>query len=243
MEQRMLTARSEEVELFREQVFKYLEQYMQDSTDVAYIISTKDSLIAKAKALGADANIIPNLFLLSGEHGKLSEVHPMDRGTICSFLAPYMNFRDLADVDPKSVIFAQEADRLAKLLIPAITEIAIAILMVSMAEIKLLKQLPNEERSDFLQELRMDGAWLQNPNKDNPIIYVRYETHRKKSAGLMLQIMNEANRPELLSATDKHIRCYPVISSNAWGPIPGNSISWEDLPTFIKNDILGNGGR
>ena len=60
---------------------------------------------------------------------------------------------------------------------------------------------------------------------------------------MVLKIVDEEDNSKLLSDLDKHIVCRRATSVGYNGIVPGDSILWEDIPTFIKNDILGDGDR
>lgn len=234
MGQRILKYYDDEVVQFEGEAFKRLKQYMSESSDIAYLISTRDKLIAKSGVAAANKTLVPNLFPLSGEpNDKPSDIETRVAFALLQYCADYMNSRGLLDAD--STILAQEAERLAKLLLTSVTEIATVILMAGMAELKLLKQTPNEQRPELIRNMYRDRVWMQGRNLTFDVIY---ETRRKKTCCLTLEVVDEDDNSKLLSELHKPIVCRYATSVKYHDVVPGDSIPWTYLPTFIKDDIL-----
>ena len=228
---------------FMKEMLTYLRQEMEQSDDIRYIISTRDNLITTMLTMPeADTRILPNLFPLTGEHATTTEIvegNPSGRtlGALEQYCIDYIDSRQLSDLDPETL--TEEAQRLAKLLLATVTEMAIAILMVGMAEVKLLKRTPTEERLELVKKLHKGYTLPYHPFDRKFSMVVNYVTCSGGFGDLTLKFLDDENWPKLRSETGKHI----IVDSITTNGITTNGISWEDLPVFIKNDILGNGDR
>lgn len=105
MEQRKLKYYDDETSQFKSKVFTYLKQYMRESSDIAYIISTRDKLIAESGVRGADNGLLPGVFPISGEPNSKSSGVSF---TFLQYFADYMNSRELLGAD--STALAKEAE-------------------------------------------------------------------------------------------------------------------------------------
>lgn len=215
-----------DIEKFNLEVAKYLEQYMKASSDIDYVTQLRAKIIADSGEPEL-AEALPKLFPLSSGIGKHVRNNPMN-----DYFAEYLKSRGITDADP--TVLTQEADRLAKLLLTSVTEIAIVIAMINMASVKWVERTPHNAR---LIANMYANAWsaIYKRIYNVPAVIVTFYTAKKTGGELVIKFIDETDKPKLLSETGKHITADYSTSDDS---IKIPNVSWEELPKLIKSKIL-----
>ena len=215
-----------DIDKFNLEVAKYLDQYMKTSSDIDYITQLRVKIVADAGDPEL-AEAIPKLFPLSKNIGNYAMNNPLN-----DYFAEYLESRGITDTDP--TVLTQEADRLAKLLLTSVTEIAIVIAMIDMASVEWIKRTTHPAR---LLAKMFANAWSAIYRRKNnvPAVIVTFYTAKEIGGELIIKFIDETDKPKLLSETGKHITA-DYSTSDSSIKIP--NISWEELPKFIKSKIL-----
>lgn len=213
---------------FRAEVYKYLEQYMDESSDINYLTQTRKEIITKAGEPGLNEST-PKLF----PFGRGNDPHAA-LYSFSDYFTEYIKSRNISSFDPATL--TMEAKRLARLLLTSVTEIATVILMADVALAKWIERTP--KHVGLLAKMNA-VAWsavaVYKHGINIPVVIVSFLTHDKTAGQLTIKFIDEANNLKLFSETGKHI----IANYSAPNSSPTRTnVPWEELPKFIKDVII-----
>ena len=237
MNQRVLTENDIEIDTFIIEVYKYLGQYMNESSEVAYIIKVRDKTNADS---GIFPGRMPYPFPLCKEQDKtvrfVAKSGQVDLAlpentifAIRQYFTDHLNSCELPNFEQKTL--ALEAEQFAQNWLTSIIEVATVILMVSMSFTKLLKETQDFWKHNDLTNRIYDSGTYVTYKQGIFAVHVIYTTRRKQRSGLVIQLTKGG---KLLSAIDSN----PIVSVGSPKLGSGEYISWEAVPEHIKNDIF-----